>query len=152
MKNRVIIFLVIFIIIISGTFYYKINKGKSINNIDTEIDNNTEEYIQKSADGSKINISKELNKNKTIDELEINNITLKEKNGITTLLADVNNTTDSKIKQKKIKIEILDKNKSVITELIGIIDAIEPKGTVQLNMSITADVANAYDFKVSMCN
>ena len=34
-------------------------------------------------------------------------------------------------------------------ELKGIIDPIEANGKVQLNMAVTADVANAYDFRIS---
>ena len=53
-----------------------------------------EEYTEKSSDGSKVNTSKEMQRKKELDGLEINNIQLKEKGGITTLLADIENKTN----------------------------------------------------------
>ena len=48
-----------------------------------------------------------------------------------------------------VKVEILDKQGNVITRLLGPIDSIPSGGTVKLNVAVTADVANAYDFRIS---
>ena len=77
------------------------------------------------------------------------NIQLKETGGITTLLADVKNTTGVETEDKTVKVEILDKQGNVITRLLGPIDSIPAGGTVKLNVAVTADVANAYDFRIS---
>ena len=107
-----------------------------------------EEYVQILQDGSKLNKSEELLKEKKLDELEISNIQLKETGGITTLLADVKNNTNHEIQERNITIEVLDKQGNVITSLNGTIDTVGAGEKVQLNMSVTGDVANAYDFKI----
>ena len=108
-----------------------------------------EEYVQELPDGSKLNKSEELQKTKKVNGLEISNIQLKETGGITTLLADVKNTTGVETEDKTVKVEILDKQGNVITRLLGPIDSIPSGGTVKLNVAVTADVANAYDFRIS---
>ena len=107
-----------------------------------------EEYVQILQDGSKLNKSEELLKEKKLDELEISNIQLKETGGITTLLADVKNNTNHEIQERNVTIEVLDKQGNVITSLNGTIDTVGAGEKVQLNMSVTGDVANAYDFKI----
>ena len=100
-------------------------------------------------DGSKLNVSDELQKTKTLDGLEITNIQLKKIGGITTLLADVNNKSSIQIEERKIKVDIVDKNGETITTLRGIVDKILAEGSIQLNIAVTADVSNAYDFIIS---
>ena len=107
-----------------------------------------EEYVQILQDGSKLNKSEELLKEKELDELEISNIQLKETGGITTLLADVKNNTNHEIQERDVTIEVLDKQGNVITRLNGVIDTVGAGEKVQLNMSVTGDVANAYDFRI----
>ncbi|MCI9275861.1 MAG: hypothetical protein HFJ24_08120 [Clostridia bacterium] len=107
-----------------------------------------EEYVQILQDGSKLNKSEELLKEKKLDELEISNIQLKETGGITTLLADVKNNTNHEIQERDVTIEVLDKYGNVITRLNGVIDTVGAGEKVQLNMSVTGDVANAYDFRI----
>ena len=58
-----------------------------------------EKYVQLLADGSKLNISEKLKENKKIDKLTIKDITLSYQNGVTTLLANVENTSNKKVEQ-----------------------------------------------------
>ena len=108
-----------------------------------------EKYVQELPDGSKLNTSTKLNKDKKLGDLTITNIQFKEEDGITRLTADVENTSNTKTKKKNVKVKVLDEKGSKITELKGIIDPIEAKGKVQLNMGVTIDVSNAYDFEIS---
>ena len=88
--------------------------------------------------------------NETQDSTEENKIEeFKEEGGITRLTADVENPSNTKTKKKNVKVKVLDEKGSKITELKGIIDPIEAKGKVQLNMGVTIDVSNAYDFEIS---
>ena len=64
------------------------------------------------------------------------------------LLADVTNNGTSAHEPELVKITILGDNEEVITEIKPVIGDIEPGETVQLNASITADVANAKDFRI----
>ena len=107
-----------------------------------------EKYVQKNTSGSKTNISTKLKEEKNIDGLTISNINLTEKGGITTLLADVKNNTNTKTEEKYVRIQILDEEGNEIAKPLGVIDPIEANGTVKLNVSISIDVSNAYDFKI----
>ena len=154
-KNSKIIIAIIavWIILLIGIALFKnIGKNNKNENMQTEVteENTTqEEFVQKLEDGSKLNISEKLKEERKLGNLEIKNIQLREEGKITTLIADVENPTKVKTEKKKVKVEILDKQGNVITELKGIIDPIEANGKAQINMAVTADVANAYDFKVS---
>jgi len=106
-----------------------------------------QEYVRQKT-GSKLNISEEVQKEKKVGNLKITNIQLKEKKGITTLLADIENTGDIEIQNKMLTIEILDKTGKVITILKAPIDNVKAGEKIILNTSVTGDVSNAYDFKV----
>ncbi len=125
--------------------------GKGQNQTTTDPKEEIEEYVQVLEDGSKLNISDEVAKTKTLDGLEISNIQLKEKEKgkMTTLLAEVENKTTRRTTEKKIKVEILDKEGKVITSAMGFIDPIEIGKKVKLNVSISGDVSNAYDIRIS---
>ena len=148
-KRLIIIVILIGVVIIGGLLIWKNNKGEKYNENVMQIEENeVEEYVQKLEDGSKLNVSEELRKEKEIEGLEITNIQLKETRGITTLLAEVENTSGKISEEKKVQVEILNKKGEVITTLKGRIDKIGVGEKVQLNMSVTADVANAYDFRI----
>ena len=141
-------------IIITGRIMTKRAQEKNIGESEKKVKTNQtqtekqEEYVKTMKDGSKLNKSEELNKTKKLDEIEIKNIQFRETGGITTLLADVENKTDKEIAEKRIQIEIIDKEGKIITTLRGRIDKIKAGGKVKLNISVTADVTNAYDIKI----
>lgn len=150
-EEKKLILVLVIITVIVGVVAYFIMRGnnKTNNNNNATIQENVaDEYVQTLDDGSRLNVSEELQKTKTLDGLEITNIQLKEIGGVTTLLADVENKTDSKSSEKKIKVKILDKSGNVITVLKGIIDPMNAGEKVQLNIAVSADVANAYNFSV----
>lgn len=147
-EKKTILVLVIITIIVGVIAYFVMRGNNKTNNNNAIQENVVDEFVQTLDDGSRLNVSEELQKTKKIDGLEITNIQLKENGGITTLLADVENKTNSKSSEKKIKVKILDKAGKVITELKGIIDPIDVGGKVQLNIAVTADVANAYNFEI----
>ena len=93
-KKAIFILIVISILIIAGIFMLRNNKNKqsTVSKVTNEKEEkNIEEYVQYLEDGTKLNVSTELTKAKMIDGLEITNIEVKEKNGISTLRADVEN-------------------------------------------------------------
>lgn len=155
-KIRIPIFLIIIILIIGIVIgINQINKEdkENENQIQNEVtekkeDKIKEKYIQLLEDGSKLNISEKLRKNKKIDGLVLKDIQLTYKNGVTTLLTNVENTSKEKSKQKVVEVTLVDENKEKIYTLQGIIEEVEAGGTKQLNCSITADFANAYDFTI----
>ena len=67
---------------------------------------------------------------------------------MTTLLADVKNNTGSNTSIKTAEITLLDNNNEELVTVKGIINEMEAGGTSKLNISMTSNYINAYDFKV----
>ena len=148
-KKLILILVIITVIVGIIAFFAMGGKDENNNSTQTKQENVAEEYVQKLEDGSKLNVSEELRKTKTLDGLEFTNIQLKEIGGITTLLADVENKTGSTVDSKKVKVTVVDKSGKTITEILGIIDKLESGEKTQLNIGVTADVSNAYNFEIS---
>ena len=108
-----------------------------------------EKYTTELEDGTKINTSEEFNSSKRYNNLEISNIQYTEKNGMTVMLADVKNVGTTKHEKEIVRIEIIGDNGEIITELKPVIGEIEVGETIKLNASVTADVANAKDFRIT---
>ena len=111
--KKTIIILVLFAVIVVAAICIIGSIMKKTSKVETEVakqntETNTEKYVQKLEDGSKLNVSDELRKTKNVEGLEISNIQLKEIGGITTLLADVENKTGKATERKMVKIDILD--------------------------------------------
>ena len=109
---------------------------------------NEEKYTEQLEDGTKLNTSEEFNSNKTYGNLEIGNVQYTSKDGVSVLLADVTNKGTTKHESEVVKITILGENGEEITEIKPVIGEIEAGETIKLNASITADIANAKDFRI----
>ena len=147
-KKTLLITIIVGVIIIGGLILWT-NSRKSKPTSGNETNTNTEEFVEVLEDGSKLNKSEEFSKTKKLDGLEIRDIQFREIGGITTLLATVENKSGKAVEKRWIKVDVLDKSGNTITTVRGIINAMNAGETTQLNMGVTADVANAYDFKVS---
>lgn len=154
-KIKYVIIILCLIIAIIMCIVYKSNSNKeTLKNLEQNIQEDVNKDTVKESESElpndgKIDISDQLYNTKTLDELEVTNIRLEKNNGITTLLADVINNTNFKVSGKKVKVEILDKNENVIATLKGLIEDVKPNGKVELNMSVTVDVLEAKDFRIS---
>lgn len=139
----VIIAIAFFVVIIGGN---KANKEEQ--NTTTNETANEEKYTEQLEDGTKLNTSEEFNSSKTYGNLEISNVQYTSKNGMSVLLADVKNNGTTVHEKEIVKITILGENEEVITEIKPVIGKIEAGETIKLNASVTADVANAKDYKI----
>ena len=153
-KNNLIKFILIIIvlIIISIIIALVLNRNKDKEKINNNNETNTlkeESYIEEIEDGVKINKSSKLNEVKEINGLLITNIQLTTKDGMTTLLADVQNNSGVKTDVKTLQITLLNKDGSELTTVTGIVNGLEIGETTQLNIAMTSDYVNAYDFRVS---
>lgn len=148
-ERRMILMLIIIGIIIIAILV-KVKNGKTNENPINEEQQNEqiEEFVEVSEDGTKVNKSEKLAETKTFENYEISNIQLTENEGQSLLLADVKNIGDAKTDVRLIDITLLDKEGNEITTIGGIVGEIEPGQVVQLNSSATADFANAYDFTI----
>lgn len=148
--NLITLILIILVIIIAITVIVKIT-GKNSNKKQTNGVQNQEQeekFVKVLENGEKLNTNSKLNENKSIEGLELSNIQLTYKDGITNLLCDVRNTSKKNIKMQEVEIVLLDEDGNTIYKMPGVIEEIEAGATKQFNTSITADFANAYDFKI----
>ena len=109
---------------------------------------NEEKYTTQLEDGTKINTSEELNGTKTYGDLEITNVQFTEKDGVSTLLADVTNKGTTTHESEVVKITILGENGETITELKAPLGEVKAGETIKLNTMATADITNAKDLKI----
>lgn len=107
-----------------------------------------EKYVNQLPDGTKINTSNKVNKTRIIDGIEISEIQLTHKNGVSVLLATATNISGEDKDTTVIEITLYDDKNNVLEIIEGIISPIKPGESVQLNMGISADYANAYNFSV----
>lgn len=140
----VVIIAIVFFVVIIGVD--KANKEEQ--NTTTNETTNEEKYTEQLEDGTKLNTSEEFNSSKKYGNLEISNVQYTSKNGMSVLLADVKNNGTTVHEKEIVKITILGDNEEVITEIKPVIGKIEPGETIKLNASVTADVANARDYKI----
>ena len=152
-KERKVVFILIgvFLIVMIGTILITSrNKNKELNsqNEVNQIEEEKEKYTEKLSDGTKINNSSEFNETKKYNNLEITDIQFTSKDGNSVLLANIKNIGTTTHKIEIVKITILGENGEEITTLEPVIEEIEPGETEQLNAIVTADVANAKDFKI----
>lgn len=145
----VIIIIMVFIIC------FKISSKKDIDNTENSenefvlYNSSIADYVKQSEDGTKINISPKINQDMKLNELDIKNIQLTCKNGITTLLADVSNNTNKDSEMKNIKIKFLDENNKEIRTVSGYIPALKIGETTKLNVSMSSNLIIAYDIEFS---
>lgn len=144
-KKRIIAILILIIIIVAIALVLG-NQKNSAEKPEEKMEG--EIYTKELEDGTKINISEEFNKTKTYNGLKISNIQFTEKDGMSVLLADVENTRNTKHNAEIVKITILGENGEKITEISPVIGDVEAGETIKLNANITADVTEAKDFKI----
>ncbi len=108
--------------------------------------NNTENA--KVEGGVKENTSSKLAEPKTYKGLTFKDIKLKAEGGITRLTAAVENNSSQKYQGEDITIVFTNQDGSEYARLEGILPTIEVGKTKELDAATTADIANAYDFRV----
>ena len=149
--RKIIIIGVIIIIacIVSANIFLK--KGTNNINIDENklevYDSSIADYVKKIDDGTKINVSPKLNQDTKINGLDIKNIQLTCKNGITTLLADIFNNTNKDSEIQHINIKLLDKENKEIRTVRGYIPALKIGETTKLNVSMSSNLITAYNIE-----
>ena len=108
--------------------------------------NNTENA--KINGGIKENISTKLAEEKTYKGMKVKNIKLIAEGGITRLTATVENTTTENYEGGGITIIFIKEDGTEYARLEGVLPAIDSGKTNELDAGTTADIANAYDFRI----
>lgn len=148
-KKYLIIGIAIIIVVIIVIILVQQNKEESKES-NTTGENVAESYVEEIDSGVKLNKSTKLNEAKEVEGLTIANIQLSGESGITTLLADVTNKSGAKTESKTVEITLIDYEGKELTTVPGIIKALDVGETTQLNISLTSDYVNAYDFRVKV--
>lgn len=107
-----------------------------------------ENYVEVLNDGTKLNKSNKLSETKKLDGMEITAIQLTNRNGVSRILATVTNKTNEEIKLTPVKLTLYDDKNQVLEQVNGLISPMKVGESVQLNVGITVDYANAYDLKI----
>ena len=145
----VILIIAIVIFVVSKNTNKKINTNE--NTSTTQLENTEpEEFVQVQEDGTKLNTSTELNKEKQVGNYKFENMQLTTQDNQTVLLADVTNTGSNKTDIQLVDVTLLDKDGNEIITVGGIISQLEPGEKTQFNTSMTLDYANTYDFKITL--
>ena len=148
LKPFILLIIILLIILIIALISINKNNKNPEKNISNGEENNVESYVEEIETGLKINKSTKLNEAKEVQGLKITNIQLSTKDGMTTLLADVINNSGTKTSLKTVEITLIDKEGNELTKVTGIIDSLDVGESKQLNIGMTSDYVNAYDFKV----
>lgn len=106
-------------------------------------------YVTEQSDGTRLNNSTNFNSVKKYGDLEISVVNFYERNGSTVLIANAKNVGSSAHKIETVKITILGENDQVLAESNAVISDIEPGAESAINVTFTADVVNAKDFKIT---
>ena len=92
------------------------------------------------------NISEELIKEKVFQEMKITDIEIKKEDGIIYFSANIKNETDQNFEGRNVKIKFVDENNKPIANLKNKIEEIKPNEAINMQISTSMDIMNAYNF------
>ena len=160
-----IIILIALILIVLMLGYIALNKNKTNNTQtakggDTTTPQQSEETAEvslidmnntenaKIEEGVKENTSKKLLEDKKYKGMTIKNIQLKAEGGISKLTATVQNETKEDYSGEKVNIIFINQDGSEYARLEAVLPAVDSQKQNEIDAGTTADIANAYDFKI----
>lgn len=121
-------------------------QGEQVSEVSLIDMNNTENA--KVEEGIKENTSKKLLEEKEYKGLKIKNIELKAEGGISKLTATIENKSGEDYNGEKVNIVFENKDGTEYARLEAVIPAVDNKKTNEIDAGTTADIANAYNFKI----
>lgn len=146
-KRMIAIIVMTGIIVIGGIVVIK-NSSRKDEKVPKEEVVMNQKYVEVLEDGTKLNKSNKLKETKQLDGMEMSEIQLTNKEGVSRILATVTNKTNSEIQLTPIKLILYDDENQILEELKGLISPMKVGESVQLNMGISIDYTNAYDLKI----
>lgn len=158
----IIIILILIIVLACVIILKKDNKKENTNQVENnqaeqEVEQEMPEYSlidmnntenAKINGGSKENTSAKLAEEKTYKGMKVKNIKLIAEGGITRLTATVENTTTENYEGGGITIIFIKEDGTEYARLEGVLPTIDSGKTNELDAGTTADIANAYDFRI----
>ncbi|MCI8481731.1 MAG: YcfL family protein [Clostridia bacterium] len=151
-KRMLVTIAIIGIIIIASLLIWKSTNTKEELQPEKEEQQNTitEKYVTVLENGMKLNKSDKLNQTRSLNGIEISEIQLTYQDGQSVILATVRNTTNNDIDLTPVKITLYDDQNNILEEINGLISPVKKGESVQLNMGVGTDYANAYDLKIEI--
>ncbi len=104
-------------------------------------------YADKQENGTVINTSKKLSEVKKYNGLEFTNIKFSHTESVTSLNAEVKNTTTSNIPAQLVNINVIDREGNIMTSFVGEINELEPGETTTIDSGIAANYVDAYNIE-----
>ena len=157
-KNlKIIIILTVIVLIIAITLYCNAKKNnKKVENptannettiMESEI-KKVDEFIGELSDGTKINTNAAMNVASTLGNLQIENIRLTLKNGITIFRASVKNSGTTKTELKNVTLILKDKDGKELVSAKGLISSLNADESKELAISITSNYIDACGYEI----
>lgn len=152
-KMVILVLLIITIILVAVGIVTKTNGKETAkanpNSSDNEENKVTgEENVTLLDDGTRFNTSDALHKTKKIEEIELSEIQLIEKDNVSQILGTLTNTSSSEQGGYPVKLTLLDKAGEEIIVVEGTVGKLQPGETGKLQVEATFDFGNAYDFRI----
>ncbi|MDD4376436.1 MAG: FxLYD domain-containing protein [Clostridia bacterium] len=138
-KTLILIVIALFIALIIGISIFK----KDVRNSETKTN-----YI-KNKDGTKVNISENIQKEKEIDGIKIEKQSLIYSKGSSKLTSNITNLTND-VKTVRFKVFFIDEKGTTVAEALVYVGSMEPGETRQLDSETTTDVSNIVDVKYEL--
>lgn len=156
MKNKKeVIGLIVVILIIGAIIAMPLLTQKNKKNPDAENTANLESqitdvdtFVGKLSDGSQINTNAKMNQSKELGKLQLTNIRLTLKNGVTTFRATVKNNGETKTDLKNVMLTLKNENDENMVSVAGVIPPIDPQQTQELAISVTSNYINAVTYDI----
>lgn len=145
-KRMILILIAITIIVYIISVIVKNNNGKLKEQ--EQVKNQGTELIQMREDGTKTNISEKLKESKILDNLEVSDIQIIEKNGEANITANITNTSSMLVKEFPITIKVVNKLGETIQEVGAYVGKMKAGETRSINASIYMDISEIYDCSI----
>lgn len=147
--NRILILiiLVIAIVTIIGIiFKQKDDRAEKESKLQEQLESNKNYTTLEN--GVLLNTSKKIGESKSVKGLKVTNIQITQSNGITTIVADITNSTEKNVKGFSVNVIPIDKNGEEMTTLTGYIQEIESGKSTSLVVSTSYDFINCENIQI----
>ena len=144
-KEKIMIMILLVITVIAIIMLYNQRNPKSKNE-----ENVKEEMVMIQEDGSKIAISDKLQEKKRIEDIEINNISIREEGGLAKITASTTNVGKEETQEMPIKILLKDKDENIITEVGAYIGKMKKGDQREIMASANVTIDEVYDVEIKI--
>ena len=107
-----------------------------------------EEYVSILSDGTRQNKSTKIKEAKRLEVLEISNMNITTKDNLSTVIANVKNTSNETVGEFLVNLKFVDKEGKEIISIDAYVNRLGAGEEGQITTQATADFANSYDYEI----